>query len=193
MAANLTNPSPQRWSVLRKLPWIAAAILLLLPAVAMQFKVEGVAWTASDFIAMGAILLVACGSFEVLARSAPDFAYLAAAAIAIGTGFLMVWANLAVGIVGDGIHGANLMFFGVVFVAIVATLLARFRAPAMARAMFATAGALVLAVAIAMTAFGASALEAGLTMAFVAGWLVSALLYKVSAQQQGIVAPGRHS
>jgi len=183
MAANLTNANPQRWSALRKLPWIVAAIILLLPAVAMQFNVEGVVWTASDFVVMGVILLIACGSFEVLARSAPNFAYLAAAAIAIGTGFLMVWANLAVGIVGDGINGANLMFFGVVLVAIVATLVARFRASSMFRAMFTTAGALVLAIAIALAAFGANALEAGLTMVFVAGWLVSAALFRLSAKQ----------
>lgn len=188
MAANPTNGSPQRWSVLRKLPWIAAVVILLLPAVAMRFNVEGVAWTASDFIVMGAILLIACGSFEVLARSAPNFAYLAAAATGIGTGFLMVWANLAVGIVGDDLNGANAMFFGVVLVAIVATLFARFRAPAMARAMFATAGALVLAIAIALGAFGATALEAGLSMVFVAGWLVAGALFKLSAQQQGVVA-----
>jgi hypothetical protein len=185
MAADLTNGSP-RWSLLRKLPWIAAVVILLLPAVAMQFHVEGVAWTASDFIVMGAILLIACGSFEVLARSAPNFFYLAAAATGIGTGFLMVWANLAVGIVGDGLNGANVMFFGVVLVAIIATLVARFRAPAMARAMFATAGALVLAIAIALTAFGASALEAGLSMVFVAGWLLSAALFKLSAQQGAV-------
>jgi hypothetical protein len=183
MAANLTNANPQRWSALRKLPWIVAAIILLLPAVAMQFNVEGVVWTASDFVVMGVILLIACGSFEVLARSAPNFAYLAAAAIAIGTGFLMVWANLAVGIVGDGINGANLMFFGVVLVAIVATLVARFRASSMSRAMFTTAGALVLAIAIALAAFGANPLEAGLTMVFVAGWLVSAALFRLSAKQ----------
>ena len=182
MAANLTNANPQRWSALRKLPWIVAVVILLLPAVAMQFNVEGVVWTASDFIVMGVILLIACGSFEVLARSAPNFAYLAAAAIAIGTGFLMVWANLAVGIVGDGLNGANLMFFGVVLVAIVATLVARFRAPAMAPAMFATAGALVLAIAIALAVFGATALEAGLTMVFVAGWLVSGAVFRLSAK-----------
>ena len=185
MAANPTNASPRRWSVLRKLPWIAAVVILLLPAVAMRFNVEGVVWTASDFIVMGAILLIACGSFEMLARSAPNFAYLAAAAIGIGTGFLMVWANLAVGIVGDDLNGANLMFFGVVLVAIVATLVARFRAPAMARAMFATAGALVLAIAIALGAFGATALEAALSMVFVAGWLAAGVLFKLSAQQQG--------
>lgn len=191
MAANLTNASPQRWSLLRKLPWIAAVVILLLPAVAMQFNVEGVVWTASDFIVMGAILLIACGSFEVLARFAPNFAYLAAAAIGIGTAFLMVWANLAVGIVGDGLNGANRMFFGVVLVAIVAILVARFRAPAMARAMFATAGAQVLAIAIALGAFGATALEAGLSMVFVAGWLVAGALFRLSAQQQGGVVATR--
>ena len=169
--------------MLRKLPWIAASIILLLLAVAMQFHAEGVHWTTSDFIVMGAILLVACGSFEALARSAPDFAYLAAAAAGIGTGFLMVWANLAVGIVGDGLNGANTLFFGVVLVAIVATLFARFRARAMVRAMLASAIALALVIGISVAAFGASALEAGLSLVFVAGWLVSAGLFQLSAKQ----------
>jgi hypothetical protein len=54
--------------------------------------------------------------------------------------------------------------------------------------MFATAGALVLAIAIALGAFGATALEAGLSMVFVAGWLVAGALFKLSAQQRGVVA-----
>ena len=109
MSAHLAKPNPPRWSALRKLPWIVAAILLLLPAVAMQFHVEGVDWTAGDFLVMGVILAIACGSFEVTARLAPNFTYLLAAALGIGTGFLLVWANLAVGIIGDGIGTANMM------------------------------------------------------------------------------------
>lgn len=183
MSANLANPNPQRWSTLRKLPWIVAAILLLLPALAMQFNVDGVAWSTGDFVIMGAILLVACGIFEIAARAAPNFAYLAAAAIGVGTGFLMTWANLAVGIIGDGIGRANLMFFGVVLLAVVGTAIARLRAQGMARAMLATAIALVLAIVVGLAAFGATAREAVLTTVFVAGWLVSAGLFQFSARR----------
>lgn len=183
--ADLTHPGAPRWSALRKLPWIVAAILLLLPAVAMQLGVEGVVWTASDFVVMGVVLLVACGSFELIARNAPDFLYLVAAAIGVGTGFLLVWANLAVGIIGDGIGTANTMFFGVVLVAIVGAVLARGRASGMAKAMGAAAVALVLAVLVGLTAFGATAHEALLTMVFVLAWLASAGLFMLSARGSG--------
>ena len=182
MAANMEIPNPQRWGVLRKLPWIVAAVLLLLPAVAMRFDVEGVAWTASDFVTMGAVLCVACACFELATRFAPNFTYLVAAALGIGTGFLLAWANLAVGIIGDGFGAANLMFFGVVLVALVASALARFRAARMPHAMLATAGAQVLAIAAGLAFFGANALEAGLALVFVAGWLASAGVVYLSAR-----------
>lgn len=180
--ADLTHPEAPHWRGLRKLPWILATILLLLPAVAMQFNVDGVEWTTRDFLTMGAILLVACGSFEIAARQAPNFTYLLAAALGIGTGFLLVWADLAVGIIGDGIGKANLMFFGVVLVAIIGTVVARCRAALMARAMVVTAAALVLAILVGLTVFGATPFEAGLTMVFVLLWLGSAGLFHVSAQ-----------
>lgn len=179
---DLTHPGAPRWGALRKLPWIVAVVLLLLPAVAMQLGVEGVVWTASDFVAMGVILVIACGSFELIARNAPNFPYLVAAAIGVGTGFVLVWANLAVGIIGDGIGAANAMFFGVVGVAIVGAFLARGRAEAMARAMGAAAVALVIAIVVGLATFGATAHEAILTTVFVLGWAASAGLFLWSAR-----------
>jgi hypothetical protein len=183
--ADLTHPGAPRWSALRKLPWIVAALLLLLPALAMRLGVDGVVWTASDFVVMGIILLIACGSFELIARHAPDVFYLVAAAIGVGTGFLLVWANLAVGIIGDGLGPANLMFFGVVLVAIVGAGLARGRASGMAKAMGAAAVVLVLAVLVGLTAFGATVREAMLTLVFVLAWLGSAGLFMRSARGSG--------
>ena len=180
MATHPTPPAAPRWRALRTLPWIIAAILLLLPAVAMRLHVEGVDWTTGDFVVMGAILAVACGSFDLATRLAPNLAYLLAAALGIGTSFLLVWANLAVGIIGDGIHGANLMFFGVIAVAIAGTAVARGRAAGMARAMLATAAALVLAIGLGLAEFGASAREAGLTLVFALAWLASAGLFHLS-------------
>ena len=76
--------------------WGGAAGLMLIPAIAMQFTRE-VAWGAEDFLTMGAMLLVACGAFEVamrltrstLSRSLAGIAILAgskpAAAVVIGS------------------------------------------------------------------------------------------------------------
>lgn len=183
MKTNATRENSEggRWRAWRALPWIVSAILLVLPAVAMRLGAPGVDWTASDFVAMGAMLLVACGSFELLARLAPDVAYLAGAAIGVGTGFLLAWANLAVGIVGEGAHAANLMFFAVLLVPVFGGAWARLRPMALAWAMFAAAGAVVAAILVALIAFGATPREAMSTLVFAAGWAVSAALFRVSA------------
>lgn len=178
MSTRMANP--RRWRALRILPWVVAALLLVLPAIAMRFEVDGVAWSARDFTTMGALLFVACACFEIAARLAPNFTYLLAAAFGIGAGFLLAWANLAVGIIGDG--PANLMFLGVVLVAIFGAIVARCRAAGMARAMVATAGALGLAIAVGLMVFDATGLEAGLTLAFVVPWLASAGLFHLSAR-----------
>ena len=43
------------WKVLRITGWAFAAVLLLLPAIAMQFTSE-IDWSPSDFIVMGALI-----------------------------------------------------------------------------------------------------------------------------------------
>src|SRR3954451_16262596 len=59
---------------------------------------DAVAWTPSDFAAMAALLL-ALGIGIDLALRRPDPAFRAAAALALATGFLLLWAHGAVGIV----------------------------------------------------------------------------------------------
>ena len=52
----------RRWRVWRVVPWVIAALILLLPLVAMQFTDE-VAWDETDFAVMGAMLFSACGAY----------------------------------------------------------------------------------------------------------------------------------
>jgi hypothetical protein len=176
-----------RW---RPLIWGGALVLLLLPAVAMQFTRE-VDWGAEDFIAMGVMLSAACGIYELAAWLSGNTVYRAAFGIAVATGFLTVWVNLAVGMLGSENNVLNLMFAGVLLVAALGALLARFRAIGMARAMGATAAAQLLAAGIGL-AIGLSVgmdevggpsvgLEAFLTACFAVPWLVSAQLFRKAA------------
>jgi hypothetical protein len=168
-----------RW---RAVMWGAAALLLLLPAIAMRFTDE-VQWTALDFAVFGAMLLLACGTYELGAWLSGNTAYRAAFAVAIGAAFLMSWANLAVGIIGDGSHWSNLLFFGVVLLGAVAALLARFRPRGMAIALGLAA---VAQVAVAIVAGMQRSPEGVLSSLFLLGaWLVSALLFRVAARQGG--------
>jgi hypothetical protein len=144
-------------------------------------------WDGFDFAAAGTLIFGALLAYELLARTAGSLAYRAAAAIALATSLLLVWMNLAVGLIGDEGNPANLMFAGVLAVGLAAALLARFRPAGMARALLATALAQIavgLIAAIAGWAQSASPpLEImGLTGFFSALWLLAAWLFRTAAE-----------
>ncbi|KRE84760.1 hypothetical protein ASG75_12785 [Rhodanobacter sp. Soil772] len=184
MAANTGNSGGRRGNRWRPAVWGAAAGLLLLPLVAMQFTGD-VVWTPFDFMVFGAMLLAACGTYELGARVSSNTAYRAAFGVAVAAGFILVWVNLAVGIIGTENNPANLMFGGVLVVGIIGALIARFRPHGMARALIATAVAQALVVVIAV----AAVIEfdfalVGLTVFFVAMWLISAGLFRKAARER---------
>ena len=99
MTGTLAFGNGRRGNSLRPFVWGAAAGLLLLPAVAMQFfPASGVNWTGFDFIAMGVMLATACGLYELGAWLSGNTIYRAGFGLAALTGFLTVWVNLAVGL-----------------------------------------------------------------------------------------------
>lgn len=172
-----------RWSYWRIPMWGGAAVLLTLPAIAMQLDVSGVDWSVGDFVAMGVMLAVACGACELVARMSANGAYRLAAAVAIGTAFLTVWADLAVGMVGSEGNAYNQLFGGVIALALAGSALSRFRAAGTAWAM--------LAAAVAQALFGALGLSidqrgAIFSMAFAPPWLISALLFRKAAREQAL-------
>jgi hypothetical protein len=170
-------------------PWAVAALILLLPLVAMQFTDE-VAWDAADFAVMGVMLLGACGAYELAARTPRNRAYRAAVGVAVVAAFLLIWINLAVGIIGSEDNPANLMYGGVLAVGIAGALAARFRPGGMAQALAATAFAQILAGIIAVSAgWGAAGANwpwpiVGLSGFFTALWLGSAWLFRTAAREQ---------
>ena len=180
MAKAVENGSGHRGVRWRITVWGAAAFLLLLPLVAMQFTDE-VNWDKTDFIVFGAMLAVACGTYELAARVTASRAYRAAIGTAVAAAFILVWMNLAVGIIGTEDNPLNLMYGGVLAAAIVGAVVARFRPDGMARAMVATAIAQASVAAIAQVAGHFTWV---LTAAFVALWLGSASLFRKAAREQ---------
>lgn len=79
-------------------------------------------------------------------------AYRAAVGVALAAAFVLVWMNLAVGVIGSEDNPANLMHGGVLAAAIVGVVIARFRPRGMARALLATALAKALVAVIALIA-----------------------------------------
>ena len=110
-------------------------------------------WDALDIMAAGALICSAAGGFFVVTRFSTGPYYMAAAGLAAITALALVWASLAVGIIGASADPANLMYPGVLAVGAIGALLARFRPGGMARALWAMAGAQI-AVGVIALAFG---------------------------------------
>jgi flagellar biosynthesis protein FliR len=132
-----------------------------------------------DFVLMGTMLAALCGSVELGARASDHWAFRAGVALAAGAVFLLIWINLAVGIIGSADNPANLFFAGVIAVVAGGAFLAQFRAPGMVRAMHVTAAAQVL-VACAAHVMGA-AMIFPITAIFAVAWLGAAWLFRQAA------------
>ncbi len=83
-----------------------AAMLLLVPFTAMKLGVEGVKWTAFDFVAAAIMLFGAGIAIEIALRMVRKFEYRIAACVAILFALAVVWAELAVGIIGTPFAGS---------------------------------------------------------------------------------------
>lgn len=187
MTGNVAHPGTGFDRILRMLCWGGAAGLWLLPVAAAQFA-PGMDWTLFDFVVWGVMLLIAAGVCELALRATGDLAYRAGVVVAVGAAFLLIWVNLAVGIIGSEDNPANLMFFGVLAAGVIAAFAADFRARGMARAL--------LAMAALQTLAGATALAAGwgaggenwpqvifvMTGFFGGLWLLSAWLFRKAAR-----------
>jgi hypothetical protein len=152
--------------------------LLLLPLLAMQFTSE-VNWTRSDFVIFGIMLLLACITYELAVRASGNKAYRLAAGIAVLGVFFQIWANLAVGIIGNENNPANLMFLIIPAVGVLGAILARFEARGMVRTLNAMAITQVLIALLAWVFAGANILV--MTGLFVLLWLTSAALFRKAA------------
>ena len=156
--------------------WTAVvASLLLVPLVAMQFTDE-VNWQPTDFAIMGGALMALGLAYELVAARSTRTLYRGALAVGLVGHFLLFWVNAAVGLIGNEENPANLMYVGVLFVALVGAFVARFRPSGMARALIATAVAQMAVAVIAWAAgLGFTLLLNGF---FAALWMGSALLFR---------------
>ncbi|ODP38180.1 hypothetical protein [Sphingomonas turrisvirgatae] len=171
------------WRIAR---WSAAAALLCVPAIAMRFPGSGFDWTASDFVAMGVLFAAILAAYEFLAARAPGIAYRAAAVLTVLGLFLLIWLNLAVGIIGHENNDANLMFAGVIAIIVGGGCIARFGPAGMSKALF-VAAALQAAIGVIALAFDLGVEGRGwprdvivLTAFFTGLWAIAGTLYRMS-------------
>ena len=96
----------------RKAVWATAALMMLLPLLAMQVT-DQVVWDIFDFALLGAMLVGVGVTIELAARKKNNPTYLSALGVALAAAFILVFVTFAVGIIGTENNTANLMFGGV--------------------------------------------------------------------------------
>lgn len=164
-------------------------ILLMIPFLAMQFTPE-VNWDLKDFIVMGALIFSMGFSYVLITRHVSNLVHKAAVTVALGSTFLLIWANLAVGLIGSGPNPGNLMYMGVIAVGTVGAILSRFTPAGMERTMFGLALSLVLLAVVALLANmqnypGSSVTEIVLVNGFFATlFSIAGLLFRSVALKQ---------
>ncbi len=89
----------------RAILWGGLALVLMIPALAMQFTAE-VNWSAADFVMIG-VLLGALGlGIELAMRFLRNWPARLAAGTAVLMMFLAIWVELAVGVFGTPFAGS---------------------------------------------------------------------------------------
>lgn len=166
---------------LRVLGWAVVALLLLAPAVAMQFTDE-VAWSVGDFTFAGLLLIGSGLACELIVRRTKDNAYRVGAVLALAAAFLLTWMNAAVGLVGSGPNLANILYFLLPLGALMVGIVTRFRARDMYASMVTIAVLQVLITALAF-ALGlarndSSLVIMGINIFFAVLWTGSAILFR---------------
>lgn len=172
-------------------PWFSVGplMLLIIPLVAMWYT-DAVQWTLGDFLVAGALLLGSGSLFVYLRSKSSDTYHQFGTVVLVLSSLLLIWVNLAVGIIASETHPANQLYAIVVAVAFLGGLLVRFRASAMAKVMQ-FAAVVQLSIPLVAYLFLAPALNrsewtvALLTNAmFVAFYWLSGWLYAVSATRK---------
>jgi len=193
VAGGMGTGGGRRRRSLWKGPTLITALVLLIPLLGNQF-VDGWNWEPRAFVLAGTLLFATGLTYQLVTRNVDTIAYRAAVGIALVAAFVLVWMNFVQA--ADDINPAAMMYLAVPLVGIIGAAMARFQPGGMARALFATALAQALVLAIVLmtrnpqvTAWTAAVLRGfGLNALFVLLFFGSAMLFRIAAR--GESAPG---
>jgi hypothetical protein len=118
---------------------------------------------------------------ELAVRASSSWAWRGGAALAVFSCFALVWVNAAVGMIGDGENMYNLLFLGLVPLALVGAALVRLRAAGLALVALAAG---LAQIAIAAVGMGQDPRGGVLSMVMAGSWLLASLLFRAAAARE---------
>jgi len=175
------QPTTARKHIWRIIGWGGAVALVLTPLLAMQFTRE-VNWDQNDFIFAAVIFGIVGGLIELTVRGSSNWYFRSGAIFAVIAGFMLIWCNLAVGMIGNEDNPVNLWFGAVLLIAICGAILSRFHRGAMAFAMFA-AGTAQVAIGLLAGILGTDMRGGLFTIVLASAWIVSGTLFLVAGRK----------
>lgn len=128
---------------------VITGLLLIIPLAATVMS-EEVIWNVTDFILAGAMLFGAGFTYLWVVRKKPSLLFQIATGIALGTLLMLIWVNLAVGIIGKEDHFLNKLYFIIPVIGFLGTILTRLEPRGMAITLYAMALAQGLITIIAL-------------------------------------------
>jgi hypothetical protein len=126
-------------------------LLLSIPLLRSLF-VSGWDWDVRVFLLVGAVATLLFGmglAFQMVIRNLGTTVYRVAVGVALVTAFVLVWGNFVQA--ADDVNPAAMMYLVVPLVGIIGAAAARFQPNGMARALFVTALAQAVVLAIALS------------------------------------------
>ena len=161
--------------------------VLVVPLLGNQFSDE-VNWGPADFIIAWVLLVGAGITYTLVVRRMSNITYRSAVAVAVVAGLLLIWMNLAVGIIGNENNPLNLVYGGVLVVGLVSAYVARFQPDGMVRALFVTAIVQMLVTVLAGLSYSATEWTEiiGINGVFISLWVGSALLFRKVVREQSL-------
>ena len=159
----------------RILGWGGAIALILTPLVAMQFTQE-VNWNEADFVVATAIFGIVGGLIELAVRVSINWYFRFGAMFAVLAGFMPVWTNLAVGMIGNEDNPINLWFGIVLFIAVAGSLATRLHGSILPFAMF-FAGMVQIAIGTFAGILGTDIRGGKFTIILSLMWFIASLLF----------------
>lgn len=165
----------RRLNLWRIVGWGGAIALVLAPLVAMQFTRE-VNWDETDFLFATIIFGIVGGLIEFAVRLSSNWYFRLGAICAVLAGFMVIWANLAVGLIGNEDNPVNLWFGLVLFIAIAGSIAARFRGSILPWAMF-LAGSVQIAIGTFAGILGTDMRGGRFTIILSVAWFIASLLF----------------
>jgi hypothetical protein len=172
---DMIQQHPSKRNIWRIIGWGSAVALILTPLVAMQFTNE-VNWDETDFIFAAVIFGIVGGLIELAVRASANWYFRIGAVFAVLAGFMVVWSNLAVGMIGNEDNPANLWFGAVLLIAIIGVIFARYHKLSLAITMLA-AGIMQAAIGLFAGVLGPDLRGGIFAIVLASVWLVSSALF----------------